>query len=62
MDEYHTTEELNAKGSKLLHDIMMFSGDLGGKPDFNLTGSLAGRKITIDVNINIEEKRDKNDR
>lgn len=61
MDEYHSTEELNQQGSKLLHDIMIFSGDLGGKPDFNLTGSLAGRKIIVDVNITIEEKGDYND-
>ena len=54
----YDSPELNTKGSKLLYDIMIFSGDLGGKPDFNLTGDLAGRKITIDVNINIEEKRD----
>ena len=54
----YDSPELNAQGTKLLHDIMMFSGDLGGKPDFNLTGDLAGRKITIDVNIIIEEKRD----
>ena len=54
----YNSPELNSKGSKLLYDIMMFSGDLGGKPDFNLTGDLAGRKITVDVNISIEEKRD----
>ena len=53
----YDSPELNSQGTKLLHDIMMFSGDLGGKPDFNLTGNLAGRKITVDVNINIEEKR-----
>ena len=54
----YNSPELNSKGSKLLYDIIMFSGDLGGKPDFNLTGDLAGRKITVDVNISIEEKRD----
>lgn len=56
----YDSPELNSQGSKLLYDIMMFSGDLGGKPDFNLTGMMAGRKITVDVNINIEEKRDNN--